>query len=56
MNKPEETQTNLMLDEMDHYYKLSIMTPEEKEAHYAMRREALNKIMNIRLRGTNNGD
>ena len=54
MDKPEE---NLMLDEMDYYYKLSTMTPEEKEAFYAMKREALskalNKLMNVRLRGTN---
>ena len=28
MNKPEE---NLMLDEMDYYYKMNAMTQEEKD-------------------------
>ena len=53
MDKPEE---NLMLDNMDYYYKLSTMTPEEKEALRAMKREAFNILMNVRLRGTNDAN
>ena len=57
MDKPEE---NLMLDEMEYYQMMATMTPEEKEAFYAMKREALskalNKLMNVRLRGTNDAD
>lgn len=41
-----KVEENLMLDEMDYYYKLSTMTPEEKEAFYTMKREALNIVMN----------
>ena len=42
-----------LIDEMDYYYKLNTMTPEEKEALRTIKREALNKLMNVRLRGTN---
>ena len=57
--KIEDLHLPTMIEEMD-YYKLATMTPEEKEAFYVMKREALSKALNIlmsvRLRGTNDAD